>query len=143
MTGMRRIGFSRVAIRQVPAFVFSGPEVRTRIGRFTDLVIACALLLSILPLMAIVAIAIKCESPGPVLGYEERLGVGGGRFALLEFRTTRNAGNSSDPSGGLAVTWTGKFIRYTRIAEIPQIINVLRGDMTFLRVGPGRPRFLD
>ena len=91
----------------------------------------------------IVALAIKYESPGPVLDRDERIGVARHRFKLLKFRIARHYPDHPDPSWAAPdITRVGQFLRYTRIEELPQLINVLRGDMTLLDGGSERPSFL-
>jgi lipopolysaccharide/colanic/teichoic acid biosynthesis glycosyltransferase len=80
-----------------------------------------------LPLLAIVGLAIKCESPGPMLEREGRLGSDGRRFESLRFRCTRI--DASYPSRPL-FTRTGRFLRFSRIDDLPHFINVLRGEAT-------------
>ena len=110
--------------------------------RLADVLIACALIAFVMPLMAIVALAIKYESPGPVFDRYECVGIGGRRFKLLKFRVTRH-----DPAHRPSL-WTehttrvGVFLRYTRIEDLPQLINVLRGEMTLVDGGSEGPGFL-
>lgn len=98
--------------------------------RIADLVFACALIALILPLMAIVALAIKLDSPGPVLvcRYLTR---GDRRIEIFKFRTTLHQPQNGPPvSRGAHLTRVGWFLRYTHIEDLPQLINVLRGDLT-------------
>jgi lipopolysaccharide/colanic/teichoic acid biosynthesis glycosyltransferase len=105
--------------------------------RLGDLLIASLSVSLALPLMAIVALAIKLESPGPVFSLIERCGAGGRRFQMIKFRTETQTGER--PWGRpLQITCVGHMLRWTRIDELPQLINVLRGDLTIL--GTGRPR---
>jgi polysaccharide biosynthesis protein PslA len=107
---------------------------------------AGALIAFTLPLMAIVALAIKCESAGPVLVREERINARGRHFTALKFR------NAVYEPGGRAVrraeiaarvTRVGWLLRYTRIENLPQLINVVRGEMSCLYADPDHPFFLD
>jgi lipopolysaccharide/colanic/teichoic acid biosynthesis glycosyltransferase len=111
--------------------------------RQRDLVAAAALIVLMAPLMAFVALAIKCSSRGSVLVREERGGAYG-RFTSLKFRTTEirhvEAGGRPHPESDL--TGVGWFIRYTRIENLPQLLNVLRGEMSCF-LGSRRPFFLD
>jgi exopolysaccharide biosynthesis polyprenyl glycosylphosphotransferase len=118
------------------------------IKRLTDLLIACSLIALTLPLMLIVALAIKCDSPGPVFYRQERVGLSGRRFALLKFRSMRqDAEADGRPVWAAAlddrITWIGGFMRGTRIDELPQLFNVLRGDMSLVGPRPERPYFVD
>lgn len=118
------------------------------IKRITDIVIAGCLLLLFLPLLALVAVAIKLESPGPVLFSQERVGKGSRRFRLLKLRTMVVDAEarrddllhlSDDPewlrlADDPRVTRVGRRLRRFSVDELPQLWNVLRGDMSM--VGP-------
>ena len=116
--------------------------------RVVDLLIACALIAFTLPLVAIVALAIKCDSPGPILYRQERVGLGGRRFMLLKFRSmVQNAESDGQPVwaavNDVRVTPVGRIIRRLRIDELPQLLSVLRGDMSMVGPRPERPYFVD
>jgi exopolysaccharide biosynthesis polyprenyl glycosylphosphotransferase len=118
------------------------------IKRLTDLLIACSLIALTLPLMLIVALAIRCDSPGPVFYRQERVGLNGRRFVLLKFRSMRqDAEADGRPVWAAArddrVTRVGGFMRLTRIDELPQLFNVLRGEMSLVGPRPERPHFVD
>jgi lipopolysaccharide/colanic/teichoic acid biosynthesis glycosyltransferase len=98
--------------------------------RFGEYLIACMLLALTLPLMIIVAGAIKFESAGPVLDRRERIGPGGRRFQILSFRTI--AQKPGQPGSTWQTTQVGQFLRYTRINALPQLFNVLRGDIRII-----------
>lgn len=103
-----------------------------------DLVVAALALLMLLPLLAVVAIAIKLDSPGPVFFRQRRYGLNNTIFRIIKFRTMRvtedgkivRQATRSDPR----VTRVGRFLRRSSIDELPQLINVLLGDMSL--VGP-------
>jgi lipopolysaccharide/colanic/teichoic acid biosynthesis glycosyltransferase len=108
-----------------------------------DFVIACLLLAITGPLMLIVALVIKLESTGPVLERRECIGRGGQRFQMLKFRTTMHDPRHAKPTWARQTTRIGEFLRYTRIEDLPQLVNVLRGEMSIInRVGRS-PSFLD
>lgn len=116
--------------------------------RALDILIALALLVLTLPLMLLVALLIRCDSRGSVLYRQERVGLGGRAFTLYKFRSMRQdaeaAGqprwaDTADPR----ITRIGRFIRYTRVDELPQLLNVLRGDMSMIGPRPERPYFVD
>lgn len=121
--------------------------VRDTIKRLFDLVVSSAMLTATLPIMLFTALLIKLESPGPVLYRQERIGQGGRPFTILKFRSMcvdaekdgrpRWAGQNDS-----RVTLTGRFIRRTRIDELPQIFNVFFGDMSFVGPRPERPYFV-
>jgi lipopolysaccharide/colanic/teichoic acid biosynthesis glycosyltransferase len=93
-------------------------------NRFSDLLIACILLTVTLPLMLFVALAIKCDGRGPIFEQEERIGRHGRRFTLLKFRTAVRRGAIHH------ITPFGQFLQHTRIDSLPQIVNLLRGDIS-------------
>jgi exopolysaccharide biosynthesis polyprenyl glycosylphosphotransferase len=112
--------------------------------RALDLAMTVPALITLAPLMLIVAIAIKLESRGPVLFAQDRVGRGNRLFKILKFRSMRQAATDADGTRSASrdddrITMVGKFIRKTSIDELPQLINVLRGDMSL--VGP-RPHAL-
>ena len=110
--------------------------------RLADFVIACAVLTITLPLMLLVALVIKCESPGPVFDRHRCIGRGG-RFQVLRFRTSIYDPDRILPSWARALTPVGQFLRSTRIEALPQLINVLRGEMSLLDPDARSPSFLD
>jgi lipopolysaccharide/colanic/teichoic acid biosynthesis glycosyltransferase len=118
------------------------------VKRGVDLTVTCALLVCTLPLMIMVALAIKFDSAGPVFYRQERVGLLGRRFALLKFRSMRqDAEADGRPVWAAAdddrITRIGRFIRCTRIDELPQLFNVLRGEMSIAGPRPERPYFVD
>src|SRR5712672_681427 len=98
--------------------------------RLGDVAIACILLAITLPLMIIVALAIKWESPGPVLDRQTCVGRGGRRFQMLKFRTAMHDPRHTAPAWARQTTQVGQFLRHTRIDDVPQLINVLRGELS-------------
>jgi hypothetical protein len=96
--------------------------------RSGDFLIACVLLALTLPLILMTAVAIRLESPGPVLARRTRIGARGRSFQMLSFRTT------AQTSGQIRLirqpTQLGHLLRSTRIDALPQLVNVLRGEMT-------------
>ncbi len=116
--------------------------------RLFDVAMSLALLLFTLPLLVMTAVAIRLESPGSVLYRQERLGRGGRPFRLLKFRSMHDDAEADGvPQWAAAddprVTRVGALIRKTRIDELPQILNVLRGDMSFVGPRPERPYFVE
>jgi lipopolysaccharide/colanic/teichoic acid biosynthesis glycosyltransferase len=112
-----------------------------------DFAIAGVLLIFALPLVALIALAIKLDSPGPVFYREERIGPGGYRYRALKFRTMSD---DSERDGGLIrgvqrddqFTRVGWCLWYTRLEKLPQLINVLSGKMSCIGSNPQRPHFL-
>src|SRR3989304_312069 len=130
--------------------IFSEGFQRRRIAigkRLIDLILSAVGLAPAAPVMFITAILIKLDSPGPVLFRQERVGEGEKVFVLLKFRSMRaNAESKTGPiwasEDDQRVTRVGHFIRKVRIDELPQIINVLKGDMSFVGPRPERPHFI-
>jgi sugar transferase (PEP-CTERM system associated) len=121
--------------------------VRDTVKRLFDLLISAAMLAISLPIMALAALLIKLESPGPVLYRQERVGQGGRSFTILKFRSMCvDAEKDGKPrwarQNDNRVTLTGRFIRRTRIDELPQVFNVFFGDMSFVGPRPERPYFV-
>lgn len=115
---------------------------RDYIKRFIDIIIAIPVFIIAFVPMLLTAIAIKIDSPGPVLFKQERLGLHGKTFKMLKFRSmVVNAEHTGSGvysgKGDARVTRVGKFIRATSLDELPQLINVLRGDMSL--IGPRPP----
>lgn len=99
------------------------------------------------PLMIITAIAIKIDSPGPVFYKQERVGLNGREFKVFKFRSMRTDAENDGPQWASEkdprVTRVGNIIRKTRIDELPQFLNVLIGDMSFVGPRPERRYFID
>ena len=95
------------------------------------------------PLMLLTALAVRLDSPGPVLYRQERVGENGRPFTLYKFRSMRTDAEQGTPIWATdnddRVTRVGRFIRLTRLDELPQLWNVLRGDMSFVGPRPERP----
>jgi sugar transferase (PEP-CTERM system associated) len=116
--------------------------------RVFDLATSLTLLVLTLPLMLLAMLAILLESGFPLLYRQERVGLGGKIFTIYKFRSmVHNAEKDGAPqwaqAGDARVTRVGNFIRKVRIDELPQIFNVLRGDMSFVGPRPERPFFVD
>ena len=121
--------------------------LRKLIKRVFDLVSSSLLLVIASPVVVLTAIAIKLESPGPVIYRQERVGLGGRSFMCLKFRSMR-ADAEKDGVARWAtkndsrVTRVGAFIRKMRIDELPQLISVLKGEMSLVGPRPERPSFV-
>lgn len=110
--------------------------------RFFDIFLSVLLLLLLWWLLLIVALLVRIDSPGPVIFKQERIGRNGKTFSILKFRSMCvNAEHTGSGvysgKGDARVTRVGKIIRATSIDELPQILNILRGDMSW--VGPRPP----
>ena len=135
----------RIVFKPSVIFVrFQRPGLRAWARRLGDFLAACALIAFTLPLMAIIAIAIKFESPGPVFERQLCVGIGGRRFDALSFRTTLHAVEDGDLAWHRAPqTRVGPYLRYTRIDALPQLFNVLRGEMSIIDSVAYSPSFLN
>ena len=115
--------------------------------RLFDLAASGLLLLVSSPILILAAIAVKTTSPGPVFYRQERVGQFGRTFDVMKFRSmvqdAEKDGAVWAQKNDARVTAVGKFIRSTRIDEIPQIFNVFRGDMSFVGPRPERPVFVE
>ena len=110
--------------------------------RLADLVIAAALLIFASPLIGFVALAIRWEGPGPI--FERQTCIARGRrFQMLNFRTTVPDPEHKIPVWTRSPTPVGEVLRYTRIECLPQLINVVRGDITLAELAGSSPSFLD
>jgi len=133
-------------------FIFSSGFRRTSIFSFckrsVDVVLSLVGLLMTLPVFPLIACAIKLDSPGPIFFRQQRVGMKEKPFMLFKFRSMRQ-----DAEQGTGAVWAGKndprvttlgkFLRNTRIDEIPQLINVLKGEMSFVGPRPERPEFVE
>ncbi|MDA8413295.1 MAG: TIGR03013 family PEP-CTERM/XrtA system glycosyltransferase [Desulfobacteraceae bacterium] len=133
-------------------FIFSDGFRRTSIFSFfkraVDIVLSITGLLLTLPFIPLIALAIKLDSSGPVLFRQVRIGNKEHQFLLYKFRSMRL--DAEQLSGAVwaqendpRVTMLGRFLRNSRIDEIPQLINVLKGDMSFVGPRPERPEFVE
>jgi sugar transferase (PEP-CTERM system associated) len=118
------------------------------VKRLSDIALALVGLTLAMPAMLLVAIALRVSSPGPVLYSQRRVGRDGVPFTIHKFRSMRvDAEATSGAVWSIAndprVTPTGRFLRRTRLDELPQLWNVLRGDMSFVGPRPERPEFIE
>ncbi len=136
----------RVDIERVPAECLNrvGPPAATL--RAFDLLASIGLLVLTLPLILVTALLVRLESAGPVLYRQERVGVRGRPFTLLKFRSMRCDAELGGPAWASTrdsrVTRVGQFLRKARIDELPQLLNILRGEMSFIGPRPERPHFV-
>ena len=143
---------------RIPAL--AGHIVHSKAKRLTDIVVAVGALAVLLPVVVFAALAVRLTSPGPVLFRQPRVGLGGVRFTVLKFRTMRHAvsdekhrryvqsmvasSHAAEAQDGAfklvrddRVTSVGRFLRRTSLDELPQLWNVLKGEMSV--VGPRPP----
>lgn len=122
-------------------YQFSRTSAYGHLKRLMDIMISLAALLISLPVLVLAAILVKLDSRGPVFFRQQRVGLRGAGFSILKFRTMTEgseAAGTTTASNDVRITRVGKYLRQTRIDEIPQLWNVLIGDMSI--VGP-RPEW--
>jgi sugar transferase (PEP-CTERM system associated) len=127
-------------------FYLVSREYVQKVKRLIDFAVSALLLLGTMPVMALSALAIRLDSPGPVFFKQERVGKDGLVFVLWKFRSMRQ---NAEENGAVwaekvdpRVTRVGKWIRLLRIDEIPQLYNVFRGEMSLIGPRPERPEFI-
>jgi lipopolysaccharide/colanic/teichoic acid biosynthesis glycosyltransferase len=115
--------------------------------RLFDVVVALVALVLLLPVLAVIATAVKLDSPGPVFYRQLRVRRGGQLFRLFKFRTMVTDADRLAPnvsaSGDPRVTRVGRFLRRSYLDELPQLINVVRGDMSLVGPRPETPEFVE
>nr|WP_211194639.1 sugar transferase [Pyxidicoccus fallax] len=151
-------GFCERVLRRIPVqflrasdFAFADEltvsPLRRALKRAFDILVASVLLMLAAPFLLVVAVAIKLDSRGPIFYRQERTGLAGRSFHLWKFRSMRTDAEKNGAVWARAnddrVTRVGRFIRRTRIDEIPQVFNVLMGEMSFVGPRPERPVFVE
>jgi len=115
--------------------------------RLLDIAISLPGLMVSLPIMVLTAIAIKIDSRGPVLYMQKRVGEHNRSFTIMKFRSMRTDAEPDGPvwaeEDDLRITRVGRVIRKLRVDELPQFINILRGEMTIVGPRPERPEFVE
>lgn len=132
---------------QAYGFKILRSQMKNKIKRVFDIIMAIIIGIMTLPVMAIAAIIVRVESPGPIIYSQARVGEKGREFNVYKFRSMRNDAEKdgakwaqvNDPR----VTKFGNFMRKTRIDELPQLINVLKGEMSFIGPRPERRVFIN
>jgi lipopolysaccharide/colanic/teichoic acid biosynthesis glycosyltransferase len=115
--------------------------------RLFDIIVSFGALLLLLPLFLVAAVLIRLDTPGPVFFTQLRVGRGFRPFNIYKFRTMthdpRNTGALVTVGHDPRITRTGKFLRQTKFDELPQLINVLKGEMTFVGPRPEVPSYVE
>jgi lipopolysaccharide/colanic/teichoic acid biosynthesis glycosyltransferase len=138
---------------RLPTFERAALPARSRAKRVLDILLSAALLVLLAPLLALIALAVKLTSPGPVLFVQPRIGYQGVTFPMLKFRSMYDGAEHAEPllaahhhdrtflkiENDPRTTPLGRWLRLTSLDELPQLVNVLRGDMSI--IGP-RPILL-
>jgi exopolysaccharide biosynthesis polyprenyl glycosylphosphotransferase len=153
---MRLPDFYELLLRRVPIGAISeawflenidlsAKQLYDGVKRGVDFILALVGLVVTLPICFIVALGIKIGSPGPVFFRQKRLGKGSKIFTIFKFRTMQTTGNDFKPTEEKddRVTPFGSFLRKTRIDEIPQVINILLGEMSIVGPRPERPELVE
>lgn len=150
MFALRLINHGAVEIIGVPMLNLSASQI-TGISQcvkwLEDKVLSGLILLAISPLMICLALGVKLSSPGPIFYRQERVGLNNRNFMMLKFRSmpvdTEKNGVKWGGSASKATNKFGQLIRKTSLDELPQFINVLKGDMSIVGPRPERPMFVD
>lgn len=125
---------------------FSKSAVQVVLKRFLDVVLSATALLLLSPVALLVTLAIYLESGRPILFCQERVGMADRNFPMLKFRSMRQDSEANGPSWAskddARITRVGRWIRRCRLDEIPQFLNVLRGDMSIVGPRPEQPAFV-
>lgn len=143
---VERVDGSRYGSRRSRRAARTEPAASLR-KRLFDIVVAGAALLFLAPLLIAVAVTIRLTSPGPALFFQYRYGYRNRRFKIYKFRSMRiDAGDATGVrqtvKGDSRVTWIGKILRKTSFDEIPQLLNVVKGDMSLVGPRPHVPGML-
>ena len=144
-----RIGVDTVSLRWLifsPGF--RRGRLRAAVKRVTDFIVSGLALILLSPLMLVTALVVKWDSPGPALFDQVRVGLGGRPFKIYKFRSMRQDAEADGKAqwaqkNDQRITKVGKFLRMTRLDELPQLYNVLRGDMSLVGPRPERPEFVE
>jgi lipopolysaccharide/colanic/teichoic acid biosynthesis glycosyltransferase len=130
-----------------PPHVRRIPQFYLWIKRFFDVAISLLLLVLLLPLLLVLALLIKLDSPGPVLFRQERVGIDGRRFNIVKFRSMHigspRYARSPVQADDRRITHFGRFLRRSSFDELPQLLNVLRGEMSLVGPRPEMPFLVD
>ncbi|MDT9724512.1 sugar transferase [Xylanibacillus composti] len=143
----RLIVKSTVSVQEARPRLPRASQIYVDAKRVFDCLIAVIGLTLSMPIMILFSILIKLESPGPILFAQERVGLHGKVFRIYKLRSmvkdAEKNGAKWAEKNDARITKIGKFIRNTRIDELPQFINVLKGDMSFIGPRPERPVFVE
>lgn len=136
-------GLPLVGLRESPHF-----GLNVFIKRAMDIALSLVALVLLSPLLLLIAAIIKLSSPGPIFFCQERCGLNGRKFYMIKFRSMKV--NAEAQTGAVWAkkeddrkTWFGSFLRKTSLDELPQIFNVLWGDMSLVGPRPERPEFIE
>jgi len=143
----RRLDITTCEIQSIISSASNYTSIQMVTERCADVVIAGLLLLIFLPLMMIVAVCVCVESRGGFLYRQTRVGLHGEPFTIYKIRTMRTDAEQNGPKWAMTndtrVTGVGRILRHTRIDELPQLWNVLKGNMSLVGPRPERPEFVE
>jgi Undecaprenyl-phosphate glucose phosphotransferase len=136
-------GIPMINLTETPLSGWYGP-----VKQVADVVFALLALVILSPLLAVIALAVKLTSPGPVFYRQQRMSLDGTLFEMLKFRSMRVDAEAETGAvwarpGDPRRTRLGTFLRRTSLDELPQLINILRGEMSFVGPRPERPVFVE
>ena len=144
--------FQKVPTNQVDHFWFiynfgdADKKLYERIKRFFDILMVIPGMIFLAAILPFIALLIKATSRGPIFYRQERMGLNGKIFILVKFRTMEDNAEKDGVQWAMKddrrVTSVGKFLRKTRLDEIPQFLNILKGEMSLVGPRPERPEFL-
>ncbi len=137
-------GIPLVNLRLYPAEYFGYVVLK----RVLDIVVSAAVLLCLFPLYLCIALLVKITSPGPAFFVQERVGLNGRKFRMLKFRTMSQTAAADEARGWTRpndprVTPLGRWLRRSNLDELPQFLNVLKGEMSIVGPRPERPAFIE
>lgn len=147
LTGKLPVLFLRDAwLISAPGFV--GSQWHRVLKRVVDIIMSLAIAAVTLPIALVTAIAIKLDSPGPVLYRQDRVGIDGRVLRVCKFRSMRHRseaerGSIAATAADSRITRVGRILRKHRIDELPQLLNVLRGDMSIVGPRPQHPEWVE
>lgn len=121
------------------------PSARPGIPRWLEVCAAAAGLVLLSPVLGLIALLVRFSSPGPALFRQERVGLRGRPFTMLKFRSMRagQPGTEFTVQGDERITSVGKLLRATKLDELPELWNVVRGEMSLVGPRPEVPRYVD
>lgn len=125
--------------------IFRGRLKGTDGYRVRDLVASSIGLAVLIPVYAAAALSIRCEGSGPILFRQKRVGLNGAEFAILKFRTMQSSNNGPKitSANDSRITTVGRILRKYKVDELPQLINVLRGEMSLVGPRPEVSQYVD
>ncbi|MEO1087286.1 MAG: sugar transferase [Acidobacteriota bacterium] len=120
-------------------------SVRPGLPRPVEVAVAGAAIVALWPLLLVIALLVRATSPGPALFRQRRIGLGGRPFELLKFRTMTAdaAGARVTAAGDRRITAVGRWLRASKLDELPELVNIVRGEMSFVGPRPEVPAFVD